>query len=79
LGLGDEQALPAQLVQRDRDQALACPSELGQLTHIALAIAMPPDTGSNRAQAMSDMVLLIVEQQLLADCLFNETVLTCSW
>jgi hypothetical protein len=40
---------------------------------------MPPDAGSNRAQAMSGMAVLIVEKKLLADHLFKETVLTCLW
>jgi hypothetical protein len=44
-----------------------------------LAVAMPPDAGSDRAQTMGGVTLLIVEEELLADHLFEETVLTCSW
>jgi hypothetical protein len=40
---------------------------------------MPPDAGCDRAQAMSGVALLIVEEKLLADRLFKKTALTCSW
>jgi hypothetical protein len=77
-GLGSEQILLAQLVQRVSDQILACPGEYGEVSQVVLAVAMPPDAGSGRAQAMSGMAVSIVEEELLANRLFNQTVLTCS-
>jgi hypothetical protein len=79
LGLGDEQILLAQLVQRLSDQVLAYPGKPGKFSHVALAIAMPPDAGCDRAQAMSGVAVLVVEEELFADGVFEETVLTCSW
>jgi hypothetical protein len=79
LGLSDEKVLLAQLVKRVGDQILACPSEYGEVSQVVLAIAMPPDAGRDRAQAMSSMAVLIVEKKLRANRLFEETVLTCSW
>jgi D-arabinose 5-phosphate isomerase GutQ len=61
------------------DQVLACLGKLGKLSHVVLAVAMPPDAGSDRTQAMSGVALLIVEEKLLAGRLFEETGLTCSW
>ena len=78
-GLGDEQILLAQLVKRTDNQILTCPGEYGEISHVALAVAMPPDAGSDRAQAMSSMAVAIVEEKLLADRLFKQIVLTCSW
>ena len=79
LGLSDEKILLAQLVQRVGDQILACPSEYREVSQVALAVAMLPDAGRDRAQAMSSMAVLIVEKKLLTYRLFKQTVLTCSW
>jgi hypothetical protein len=46
---------------------------------VVLAVAMPPDAGCARAQAMSGVAVSVVEEELLADRLFKETVFTCSW
>jgi hypothetical protein len=66
-------------VQRVDDQILAYPGERGKFSNVALTVTMPPDAGSNRTQTMSDMALLIIEEELLTDRLFKKTVLTCSW
>jgi hypothetical protein len=66
-------------VKRAGDQALARPDELGKFSNVALAVAMPPHAGRHRTQAMSGVALLIVEEELLADRLFKQTVSTCSW
>ncbi len=66
-------------MKRTGDQALACPGEPGKFSDVTLPVAMPPDARSDRAQAMSDMALLIVEEKLLTERLFKETVLTRSW
>jgi hypothetical protein len=66
-------------VQRIGDNALAGPGERGKLSRVVLAVAMPPDAGSDRAQTMSGMAASIVEEELLANRLFEETVSACSW
>lgn len=66
-------------MQRVGDQALACPGEPGKVSQVVLAVAMPPDAGCDRAQAMSDVAVSIVEEELLAELLYKETVFTCSW
>jgi hypothetical protein len=78
LGLGVEQILLAQLVKRVGDQVFAHPGEKGKFSHVALSVAMPPNAGRDRAQAMSDLAVSIVDEELLADRLYQETLLTRS-
>jgi hypothetical protein len=66
-------------VQRVSDQVLAGPYDLGKASQVVPTVAMAPDTSSDRTQAMSDVVLLIVEEELLADRFFKQAVSTCSW
>ncbi|HTC60976.1 MAG TPA: hypothetical protein VK691_12795 [Solirubrobacteraceae bacterium] len=66
-------------MQRAGDQVPAGPGELGKASEVVLAVAMPPDARRDRAQAMSGVTVLIVEEKLLADRLFKQSVSTCLW
>jgi len=66
-------------VKRAGDHTLAYSGQSGKFSDVALAVAMPPHARSDGAQAMSGVLVLIVEEKLLADRLFKETVFTCSW
>jgi hypothetical protein len=48
-GLGGEQILLAQLMQRTSDQVIAGPDDLGKASQVVLSVAMPPDAGCDRA------------------------------
>jgi hypothetical protein len=78
LRLDLEQILLAQFAERVADQVLTYPRETGKLGHVALSIAMPPDAGCDRGKAMAHVAVFIVDEELRAECLYKQSILTCS-